>query len=107
MPGATLLIQAVAVSLDLNDMGVVQDAVEHGRRQRGVAAECGIPLCEWQVAGQDHGAALIALGDDLEEVAGLVARQRQIANLVDDQQAWSQDVVSQNRVISLLTPVRS
>ena len=53
MPGATLLFQAVAVSLDLNDMGVVQDAVEHGRRQRGVAAKCGIPLCEWQVAGQD------------------------------------------------------
>lgn len=87
MPGAALLFQAVAVSFDLNDMGVMQDAVEHGGSQRGVAAEGGIPLCERQVAGQDHGAALIALGDDLEEVTGLVTGQRQVADLVDDEQA--------------------
>lgn len=29
--------------------------------------------------------ALVALGDDLEEVAGLIARERQIADLIDDE----------------------
>lgn len=106
MPGAALLFEAVAVSLDLNDVSVMQDAVEHGGRQRGVAAEGGVPLRERQVARQDHRATLVALGDDLEEVAGLVAGQRQIADLVDDEQAGSQDVVPQNRVVPLLAPGR-
>src|SRR5690606_33851788 len=106
MPGTAWLFQAVAVSLEFADVGVVQVAIKHGGRERGAAAEGGIPLRERQVAGQDHRATLIALGDDLEEVTSLVAGQWQVANLVNDQQAWPQDVVSQNRVVPLLSPGR-
>src|SRR5690606_32570101 len=52
---------------------VVHNAVKHGRRQRGVAPECRVPLRKRQIACQDHGAGLlVAFCDDLEEVAGLI-----------------------------------
>jgi hypothetical protein len=38
------------------------------------------------VGGEDDRAVLIAAGDDLEEVAGGLGRERQVAELVDDQQ---------------------
>ena len=41
---------------------------------------------EGQVRGQDHRALLVALGDDLEEQVGLLAAERQVADLVDDQE---------------------
>lgn len=82
----------------------MQDAIKHGCRQGGVAPERLVPLCKWQVAGQYHGAAFfIALGNDLEEVACLVAAQRQVANFVNDEQAWPQYVMAQHGVIALLT----
>lgn len=54
MTGLALLSQSVAVSFDLDDVGMVQDTVEHRCRQCGVAAEGLVPLRERQVAGQDH-----------------------------------------------------
>ena len=35
---------------------------------------------------KDHAAALVALGDDVEEQVRLVATERQVAELIDDQQ---------------------
>ena len=103
MSGLALLFEAVAVSLELDDVGVMQDSVKHGRGQRRVAAECLIPLRERQVAGKNHRSAFIALGHDPEEVTGLVARQRQVADLIDDQQARSEHVVAQHRVVAFLS----
>lgn len=103
MAGLALLFQSVAVSFDLDDVGVVQDAVEHRCSQCGVAAEGFIPLRKRKVAGQDHRAALVALGDDLEEVASLIPRERQIADLIDDEQPRAENVVPKNRVVSLLS----
>lgn len=51
MAGLALLFKAVAVSLDLDDVCVGQDAVEHGGGKRRVAPEGLIPLGEGQIAG--------------------------------------------------------
>ncbi len=75
MPGFALLFQSVAVSFDLDDVGMVEDAVEHRCSEGGVAAEGFVPLRKRQVAGQDHRATLVALGDDLEEVTVLMSTQ--------------------------------
>src|SRR5678815_1237220 len=53
--------------------------------------ECRGPLSERQVAGEDHAAVLVATRNDVEEQVGLVATERQIAELVDDQQLRSHD----------------
>lgn len=70
----------------------MQQAVEQRGGERGVAVKGLVPLPERQVAGQQHGAFLVAFGDDLEEQVGLVTAHRQVTDLVDDQQARSHDV---------------
>ena len=57
----------------------------------GVASEGLIPRPEGQVGSQDGRALLVALGDDLEEQVGLLARQGQAADLVDDQELVDAD----------------
>ena len=41
--GAALVLEAIAVALDLDDLGVVQQAVEHGGCQHTVAGEGLVP----------------------------------------------------------------
>ena len=40
--------------------------------------------------GQDHAAPFVALGDDVEEQIRLVASERQVTDLVNDQQPGSE-----------------
>lgn len=49
-------------------------------------SESGIPLRKRQVAADDHRSVLVPVGDDLEEMPGFFARERQVAELVDDEQ---------------------
>lgn len=68
MAGLALLFQSVAVSVELNDVGRVNEAVEHRR------SECGlVPKVSSHCV---NGSLLvrITLDNDLEEVAGLIAR---------------------------------
>ena len=44
------------------------------------------PFIEWQVGGDDDGAALVALGDDLEQQPGAGLAERNEAEFIDDQQ---------------------
>ena len=44
------------------------------------------PFVEWQIAGDDGGAALVALAEDLKQQLGAGRRQGYIAELIDDQQ---------------------
>jgi hypothetical protein len=44
------------------------------------------PLGEAAVGGQDHGPALVARIDQLEEQVAAVGDDRQVADLVDDQE---------------------
>lgn len=55
-------------------------------RHRCIAGKGRISLRAWQVAGDEHGTVLVSLCDDLEEMVGFLARERQVAELVDDQQ---------------------
>jgi len=81
-----MLAQAVAGSLDLDDDGVVQEAVEQRGGDNGIAEDV-TPLGEAAVRGQDHGAALVAGVDELEEQIAAAGDDREIADLVDDEQA--------------------
>jgi hypothetical protein len=74
-----LVLQPIALAGDLHDVGVVQEAIEHGRRERLVIGKGARPLRERQVAGKHHAAALVAPGDDIEEQVGLLTPEGQIA----------------------------
>lgn len=64
-------------------MRVVQQPIEHRRRHRRVAGKRCVPLRERHVARDDDRTALIPLRDRLEEMAGLIAREWEISDLVD------------------------
>ena len=54
-----MLAQPVAVALDLDDDGVVQQAIEERGCDDGIAEDLA-PLGESAVGGEDHGAAFVA-----------------------------------------------
>ncbi len=57
-------------SFDDDGFGVVQEPVQHGAGQGAVVVEDFGPVFVGLVGGQDDGAALVALADDLEEQVG-------------------------------------
>src|SRR5437879_1161805 len=76
------VLEPVAVALEGDDLGVVDEAVDH-RGGHDVVAEDLAPPAEDLVAGHDQRRAFVAGGDELEEqVRGLVL-ERDIANFVD------------------------
>ena len=77
--------QAVAGPLDLDDDGVVQEAIEERGSDDGIAEDLA-PFGEAAVRREDHRAFLIAGIDQLEEQVGAAAGDGQVADLVDDQQ---------------------
>ena len=92
-----VLAQAVAGALDLDHHGVVQEPVEERGGDHGIAEDLA-PLGKAPVGGEDHGATLVARVDQLEEQAAAVGDDRQVTNLVDDQQgsaAEEADLVAQ------------
>ena len=74
----------IALALDRDHRAVMKQAVEDRRGDGGVLEDLP-PLSDAAVGGQDDRARLIAAADDLEEVRGGLAGQRQVAELVDDQ----------------------
>ena len=64
---------------------MVGQAIEQ-RAGEAVVAECGGPLVEGQVRGDDRGAAFVALADQFEQQLGAGARQRHEPQPVDDRQ---------------------
>jgi hypothetical protein len=63
----------------------VDEAVDHGGGH-GVVAEDLAPAAELLVAGDDQRCAFVAGGDELEEQVGGLVLERDVADLVDDQQ---------------------
>src|SRR2546426_4824653 len=64
----------------------VEDPVQDGGGDKPVAEDVP-PAAEALVAGQDHGAALVAAADELKEQVGAVAVDGQVADLVHDERA--------------------
>src|ERR1700675_1195293 len=72
---ALALLEAVAVAVHLEDVDVVSEPVEQSTGQ-ALGGEHAGPLVEGQIAGDDDGAALVALAEDLEQQLGAARRQR-------------------------------
>jgi len=80
-----VLSEAVAGAFDLHDDRIVQQAVEECGGDDGVAEDLA-PFGKAAVGGEDHGAAFVARVDQLEEQVAGTGADREIADLVDDQQ---------------------
>ncbi len=78
--------ESVAGAFEGEDVGVVDDAVDH-RGGDGLVAEDAAPAGERQVAGQDERGVFVAGGDELEEQVRGVLLEGQVADLVDDDQS--------------------
>ena len=79
------VLEAVAVAFEADDVGVVDEAVDHGGGD-GVVAEDLAPGAEGLVGGDDDAGGLVAGGDELEEQVGGLGLERDVADLVDDQE---------------------
>ena len=82
--GLLLLPQAVAVALDVDGRGVMEQPVEDGRGEDLVVEDLP-PVHEALVAGDDEARPLVAPDQEPEEEARLFAGQRQVAELVQDE----------------------
>ena len=80
------VLHPVAGALDDDGLGVVQEPIQNGGGNGAVVVEDRRPLFEGLVGRQHDGTALVALADDLEEQVGAVLVDRQVANLVQDQE---------------------
>jgi hypothetical protein len=77
------VLQAVAVALEGEDFGVVDEPVDH-RDGDGVVAEDLAPGGEWLVAGDDEARLLVAAGDEHEHQVRCLGVERYVAHLVAD-----------------------
>jgi hypothetical protein len=77
------VFEAVAGAFEGQDLGVVDDAVDH-RGRDDLVTEDVAPAGEGQVGGQDQRGVFVAAGDELEEQVGRVLFEGDVANLVDD-----------------------
>ena len=83
-----MLAHPVAGTFDLDDDGVVQKPIEQRGSHYRIAKDLA-PLCKAAVGGQDRGAFLVAGIDELEEQIGSPRRDRQISDLINDQESGS------------------
>ena len=75
--------QTVAATLDVEDVRAVEQAVEDGGGQDFVAGEQPGPVADALVSGDEHGAAAVAVTDQAEEQAGLLAGHRLVYVFID------------------------
>ena len=76
--------EAVTISREDHDMGVVDQAVNEGGSE-AVVPKDSIPLAELQIGGNDEAFPFIAVGDHLEKQLSGVLVEWNKANLVNDQ----------------------
>ena len=85
LPELGVLAHAVAVAADVDEVAVVQEPVDE-RRGHDLVAEDLAPFLEALVGGEHGRGVFVAAGHELEEEHGAGAGDRQVADLVDDQQ---------------------
>src|SRR5262245_3358771 len=83
--GLELVLEPVGIAPDIEGDGVVEDAVQDRGRDHPVPEDLS-PAAEALIAREDHGAALVAAADQLEEQVGALAVDGQVADLIDDEQ---------------------
>ena len=83
--GSALFLEPVRFPFDVHGGRVVEQAVEQGARDHGVAKDL-TPGAEALIAGEQDRAPLIAPGDELEKEIGSLPVDRDVPDLVDDQE---------------------
>src|SRR6056297_962659 len=81
--------QAIAPAGDLDQLRVLQEAVQDRRRRRDVTDQLA-PVLQRTVAGHHRAAELMTTHDDLEQELTALLRQLLHAHVVEDQQVRSQ-----------------
>ena len=82
--------QSVAPTLDVDDVGLVQQPVEDGGGERFVASHQLGPVADGLVGGDERGATAVTIGDQPEEQAGFLASHGLEPELVDDQKRFGE-----------------
>ena len=77
-----MLAEPVAGAFDLNDDGMVEEAIEERRGDDGIAEDVA-PFGKTSVGGEDHGALLVSGVEELEEEIAAPGHDGEIADLVD------------------------
>src|SRR6516165_8190802 len=90
------LFEAIAVAVHFEDVDVVGQPVKQ-RTGQPLRPEHARPLVERQIAGDDGGAALVTLTEDLEQELGAGRRQRHITEFVNDQQLVASELALQSQ----------
>jgi len=80
-----MLAQPIAGACDLDDDGVVEQPVKQGGGDDGIAKDLS-PLGKAAVGGEDHRALFVAGIDELKGEIASAVHDRQITDLVDDEQ---------------------
>ena len=76
---------SVALDVHLEDDGVVDEAVDCGDHH-GVVREDPVPVGKWLIGGDQHGAALVACADQLEQHGGFGMILVDVGQVIEDQQ---------------------
>jgi hypothetical protein len=76
------LAEAIRLALEEQDLGMVGEAIEQCRRERGIAEDLN-PAREVEVGGDQQTAALVALGAELKQERPTWA-EAEIAQFVQD-----------------------
>jgi hypothetical protein len=79
-----LLMKAVALALELDDLGPREETVEDGGCG-GDVAEKGAPVLCGSVRGNDRGGGLVTAHEDLEQILGRAGAEPLHAEVLDDQ----------------------
>jgi hypothetical protein len=87
--GFSFFTEAVTVSLDRDDSGVMQESVQSGTGQDWIVGKDLTPLTEGLVRGNNSGDAFfVTLGDDLKKHGSLTGIKGQVTDFINDKQLW-------------------
>jgi len=93
-----LLSQALAA--EFNAVGAVDEAIEDGVGECRIADHV-VPMIDGHLAGDDGGSLLIAIFDDLEEIAALLVVELLGTPIVEDEQVGSGECLEDLRVAAV------
>src|SRR5271154_6227624 len=94
------LLLAQTVALELQAMGIVNDAIEDGVGECWLADQI-VPTVDRDLAGDQGGAAAVAVLDDLEHVVALLGPERFEPPIIEDQQLDAAEGAHQSRVATI------
>ena len=87
------LFEAIGLAVDGDDLGIVDEAVDHGDDAGGVGEDL-VPVGEVAIGGDQGAFGLVSSADELEQEVGVAVGVGEVPDLVDDQERGS-CVVSQ------------